>query len=82
MKSWILYIVAILITIVPISIVMITGNAFNSYQSKIFINIALICIILGKAITLKDKKKGDKTIQRDIGVIIALLIVLIFAIVN
>lgn len=75
--NWILYLMASLIILIPISIVFITDVHFSSSFSKISIGIALIFVITGKLLTLIKKEKGDKSIPGDIGIIIGLLIAFI-----
>ncbi|MCY6354832.1 hypothetical protein [Clostridium sp. ZS2-4] len=75
--NWILYLMASLIILIPIYIVLITDVHFSASFSKISIGIALIFVIIGKLITLIKKKKGDKSIPGDIGIIIGILIVFI-----
>ncbi|GAA0783084.1 hypothetical protein [Hathewaya limosa] len=73
----ILYVIASLIILIPISIVLITDVPFSSFFSKIAIGIVLFFVIIGQILTLLKKKHGDKSIAVDIGIIIGILIVLI-----
>lgn len=76
--SLILYIMAALIIIIPASYVIITDIPFSSSFSKISIGVANVLVISGKLSTIFKKKKGDKSIPLDLGVIMGLLIAFIF----
>lgn len=73
----ILYLLASLVIIIPISIVIITDTAFSSSVSKMSITIAFIFLILGNILSILKKKKEDKDIKMDIGLTIGFLIALI-----
>lgn len=76
--SSILYLIATLIIIIPISIVLVAEVSFSPMFSKISLSIALTCIIIGKILTLLKKvkiNKKDKSIPMNVGAIIGLLIV-------
>ncbi|MGM9973091.1 MAG: hypothetical protein ACI33K_03485 [Clostridiaceae bacterium] len=76
-KKW-FYIVALLIIFVPIAIVMVSGVGFSDLFSKMFISIALILLVIGRALTACSRSKGDSRLYNDIAVIIALLLIIIF----
>lgn len=81
--SSILYLIAGLVVLVPISIVLSTGNAFSSFYSKTFLTTAITFIIIGRTLTIAKKGKEDKTIPwGGIGSIIGLLIALIWGIIR
>ncbi|GAA0730444.1 hypothetical protein GCM10008905_31760 [Clostridium malenominatum] len=75
--SSILYIIAALLVFIPTSIVLVTEFTFSSFFSKIFLSAALTLIIVGKILTIIKKSKNDKSIPKDVGIIIGLLIVLV-----
>lgn len=75
--SFILYVVAALLILIPISIVLVTEITFSSYFSKVTISTALACIIVGRILTLIKKDRKDKTLPIDIGIVMGLLIVLV-----
>lgn len=76
--SWTSYLIAALMVIIPTSIVLFTGNAFNPFYRKIFINTAIAFVIIGKISVIVKKTIEDGTIPwANIGTIIGLLIVLI-----
>jgi len=56
---------------------LVTEITFSSFFSKIVISTALILIIVGKVVTIIKKGKKDKSISKDIGIIIGTLIVLV-----
>lgn len=74
----VLYLIALLIVLIPISIVLFTDVPFSSSFSKISIGIELVFLIIGKLITESKKDKGDKSIPVDIGIIIGISITFIY----
>lgn len=70
----ILYYLAVLIIIIPVSIVLVTDTPFNSYFSKIVIGTAGTFIIIGKIFVIINKKKEDKSISGDIGILTGIII--------
>lgn len=73
----ILYLIAAIIIILPISIVMVSDITLSETFSKVLISISFIFIAVGKFITFFKKNKGDKTKINDLAVIVGFLIVLI-----
>ncbi len=73
----ILYIIAAIIIILPISIVMVSDITLSETFSKVLISISFIFISAGKFITFFKKNKGDKTKINDLAVIVGFLIVFI-----
>jgi len=75
----IFYLMAVLIVFVPIFIVLVTDNAFNSFYSKIFVSTAITFVIIGRILTSYKKTIENGTIHwASIGSIIGLLIVLVW----
>lgn len=70
--SVILYLIASLIVLIPIFIVLITDIHFSSNFSKISIGVAFVFVLIGKLLSLIRKKKGDKSIPADVGLIIGI----------
>lgn len=75
--SWGLYLIASLIILIPVSIVLVTDVPFSSAFSKTSISVAIIFVMIGKTLTILNKKKGDKSIPVDIGILIGMLITLV-----
>ncbi|GFP76453.1 hypothetical protein [Clostridium fungisolvens] len=75
--SWIFYLLALVIILIPAAIVVITDVPFSSTFSKISIGIAFVFIIIGKVLSLLKKDKGDKSIPVDIGILIGIIIAFI-----
>jgi len=73
----VLYLIAAIIIILPISIVMVTDITLSDTFSKVLISISFIFISVGKFITFFKKNKGDKTKINDLAVIVGFLIVFI-----
>jgi hypothetical protein len=73
----ILYLIAAIIIILPISIVMVSDITLSKTFSKELISISFIFISAGKFITFFKKNKGDKTKINDLAVIVGFLIVFI-----
>lgn len=71
--SRVLYLIASLIILIPISIVLITDVPFSSAFTNISIGISYIFVIIGKTLTILNKKKGDKDLPVDIGILIGIL---------
>jgi hypothetical protein len=77
----ILYTMAVLIVLIPIIIVIISNNPFNSFYSEIYINTAITFVILGKILTIYKKTIENGAIPwTSTGSIIGILIVLIWSI--
>lgn len=77
--SFILYLIAVLLISIPISIALVTDNTFNSFYSEIFVNTAIIFVIVGSILTVVKKTIADRKVQWDgIGSITGLLILLIW----
>ena len=73
-----LYLSAVLLMGIPTSIVLISEDVtFSSKFSNTIISTALGLVIIGKSITLYQKRKDNKSFAPDIGVIIGLAIVLV-----
>ena len=63
---------------IPAAIVFVTGNALNSFQSKMFIGIAFIFVIVGRILTVVKKTRDNKCVQWvDIGIISGIFIALV-----
>ena len=77
--SLVLYMAATFIIVIPILIVLITDDGFNSYYSDLFINFALTFVIAGNIFTVVRKVKENGVFPwADIGWITGLLTVLIW----
>lgn len=72
-----LYLTAALMVLVPIFIVLITDVHFSSGSSNISTVAAYIFVIIGKILTILNKKKGDKERPVDIGILTGILIAFI-----
>ncbi|MGD6779936.1 histidine kinase [Sutcliffiella horikoshii] len=75
--KWFLYTVAGLLIVIPTMYVFIADTYFSSVTSNILISIAILLVILGKFISVFEKKKENSRYAVDIGAIIGLAIVLI-----
>lgn len=72
----IFYLIAVLIFIIPISIVLVTDNTFNFLSGEVVVNIALLSIIIGKILTAYKNTIENRVINwSSIGGITGLLIV-------
>ncbi|AJA46997.1 hypothetical protein CPAST_c08970 [Clostridium pasteurianum DSM 525 = ATCC 6013] len=80
--SSLLYLMALLIILIPITIVFVTDVPFSSTFSKISINTAFAFVMAGKILTLIKKKKTDKNIFVDIGILIGIFMAFIFNLTN
>ncbi|TYS58742.1 histidine kinase [Sutcliffiella horikoshii] len=78
---WFLYTVAGLLIVIPTMYVFIADTYFSSVTSNILISKAILLVILGKLISVFEKKKENGRYAVDIGAIIGLAIVLIIGIV-
>ncbi|WP_234946586.1 histidine kinase [Bacillus sp. m3-13] len=76
-----MYTVAGLLIVIPTMYVFIADTYFSSVTSNILISIAILLVILGKFISVFEKKKENSRYAVDIGAIIGLAIVLIIGIV-
>ncbi|WP_249872505.1 histidine kinase [Oceanobacillus saliphilus] len=76
--KWFLYLCAVLLIVIPTSIFLIfDGVTFPTTLSNTSINTAILLVILGKIITIYEKKKENKSLAPDIGIIIGVSIVLV-----
>ncbi|WP_226683188.1 histidine kinase [Sutcliffiella horikoshii] len=75
--KWLMYTAAGLLIAIPTMYVIISDISFSSVTSNILISIAILLVILGKFISVVDKKKEKKRYAVDMGAIIGLSIVLI-----
>lgn len=78
----ILYYLAVLIIIIPLSIVFVTNTAFDSFFSKIIMGLAGFLFIIGKLLVIINKKKENKNISGDAGILIGITLALISYIIN
>ncbi|MBM4763718.1 histidine kinase [Bacillus sp. B15-48] len=76
--KWFLYLSAVLLVGVPMSIVLMSDDVtFSSTFSHSIISTAFVLVILGKMITVQEKRKDNKRFASDIGIMIGLSIVLV-----
>lgn len=75
-----LYVFAALIIIIPILIVLISNKEFSPFFSKVTISASILCIEIGLLIKTFIMKKEGKSIAKNIGGIIGLLLVMIWKI--
>ncbi|WP_026909111.1 hypothetical protein [Paucisalibacillus globulus] len=76
-----LYIIAILLVIIPTIIVLITDIPFSSTFSRSVLSAAIILVILGKMITIIEKRKHTKSFAPDVGIVIGLSIALVLSLI-
>lgn len=74
--KWLLYLSSFLLIIIPIFKVIITDVPLSSFFSHSVISTAILLVIIGKMITIFEKRKESKRFAQDIGVIIGLSLVL------
>jgi predicted tellurium resistance membrane protein TerC len=76
--KWFLYLSAVLLIGIPISIVLMDDNVtFSSTFSNTVISTAIVLVILGKMINIYIKRKENKSFVSDVGIIIGIFIVLV-----
>lgn len=78
--KWFMYTVAGLLIVIPTIYVLISDISFSSVTSNILISTSLLLVILGKLISVMDKKKVNRSYAVDIGAITGLSIVFILRI--
>lgn len=78
--KWYMFTVAGLLIVIPTMYVFIFDTGFSSLTSNILISIAILLVILGKLISVIEKKKENRSYAVDIGAIIGLSIVLILGV--
>ena len=77
--SLILYLIALLMIFIPVLIVLVTGNSFNSFYSNIFVNTSIFFVILVRILNVVNKTIADRKVQWDgIGLIAVFLILLVW----
>ncbi|WP_068676694.1 histidine kinase [Oceanobacillus sp. Castelsardo] len=79
--SYFLYLTAVLSIVIPILTVLMTDVPFSSIFSHTVLSIAIILVIIGKLITIFQKRKEIKSFVPDVGVVIGLFIVLIISLI-
>ncbi|HLR74443.1 MAG TPA: histidine kinase [Virgibacillus sp.] len=72
-----LYVSAVLIIIIPIVIVLMSDVTFSPTLSHTMISTSIVLLLLGKMITVFEKKSKNKSYALDVGALIGLVIVLI-----
>lgn len=76
--KWCLYLTALLLIGIPITIVLLSDAiTFSSSFSNTVTSTAIILFIFGKMITVHKKRKENKSYASDIGIIIGISIVLV-----
>lgn len=76
--SLFLYIIAFIIILASIFIVLVKDVALDVTLGRTLVSIALILVIIGKLLTVLEKRKANLRISADIGIVIGLLVVLVF----
>ncbi|OLO26761.1 histidine kinase [Alkalihalophilus pseudofirmus] len=77
--KWFLYLSGALLIVIPTSVVLMSEDViFSATLSNTVISSAIILVILGKMITILEKRKVNKSFVPDIGAVIGLFIVLVF----
>ncbi len=71
------YYIAALTILIPITIVLIRDIPFNESFSKVVIGIAGSFIIIGKLFVIINKKKENRNISVDVGILIGIILVVI-----
>lgn len=72
-----LYLIAVLLIIIPLVTVLITDVPFSSIFSHIVLSSAISLVIIGKLITIFERRKENHSFAPDLGVVIGLFIVLV-----
>ncbi|WP_010093860.1 hypothetical protein [Ornithinibacillus scapharcae] len=74
-----LYLLAIIITCLLLLTPLISDITINhSLLSKILISVPFVLVIIGKMISIWEKKAGNKSFSGDIGINIGLILGLVF----
>ncbi|WP_035341127.1 hypothetical protein [Halalkalibacter hemicellulosilyticus] len=80
--KWFLYVSAALLVVIPISVALMSDHAtFSAAFSHTVISIAMILVILGKVMTILEKRRENKRFEPDVGAVIGLSIVLVFSLI-
>ncbi|MFD2043423.1 histidine kinase [Ornithinibacillus salinisoli] len=80
--NFILYVIVALLVLVPIFIMLVSDVTFSESLRDTVVGSALALIIVGKVLTIIEKKKEKKRIAGDIGIVIGIFIVLLFRILS
>lgn len=72
-----LYINAVLLIAIPIMIVLLFNVSFSAIVSHFIISFAILCVIVGKGVTVNLKRQKNINYVTDVGVIIGLFLVFI-----
>ncbi|WP_078427482.1 histidine kinase [Alkalihalobacterium alkalinitrilicum] len=76
--KWFLYLSGASLIVIPTSVVLMSEDVtFSATLSNTVISSAIILVILGKMITILEKRKVNKSFVPDIGAVIGLFIVLV-----
>ncbi len=71
-----MYLSAVLLIVIPTIIVLVSDVTFTATFSSTVIVISIVLVILGKLITVFQKRKENKSFAVDIGALIGLSIVI------
>lgn len=79
MNKWksFFYISALLLIVIPTMMVIVTDVPFSSVFSNSVISTSIILLIIGQSMTIDENRKQAKNVAPNIGIIIALTLVLI-----
>lgn len=79
MNKWksFFYISALLLIVIPTMMVIVTDVPFSSMFSNSVISTSIILLIIGQSMTIDENRKQAKNVAPNIGIIIALTLVLI-----
>ncbi|WP_042146864.1 hypothetical protein [Paucisalibacillus sp. EB02] len=75
--SLVLYILALLLLVVPVLITLGTDENYGLTWHLLFTNIAIGFLLLGKVLSLIQKRKENKSIIADTSIIVVLFIIFV-----
>jgi VIT1/CCC1 family predicted Fe2+/Mn2+ transporter len=71
-----LYVLGCLVVLIPILYVMMSEKGFSASVSHLFIKLAFVFFLVGKLLHVFKRKKANKPISWDIGIVLVLVILL------
>ena len=75
--SQILYIIAVVVLLILLILVSVADFTFSGFVGRSITNTAITLFLIGLILTIVQKKKEDKKISADVGIVIGISIVLV-----
>lgn len=77
-SSYLLYIIAALLIFIPTWFALRNEIVYSSIFITIVVGAILLLFMIGKLVSIREKKRKGQPITRDIGIVLGLLVVFLF----